>query len=165
VEAEQVLTRRRITYKYRAVISVFIYLGVAVGDIQFLPVVLLQLVNSNGQVTEVFNAEPYMSGEFTKLTNNTDWKNKDRRTDLVLAYSHFTYQASNGNLIIVDIQGWAPLDKKVCTFLTDPQIHSTVYKCFGTGNFREKGYDNFWKMHSECNEICKMLQLIRPLNK
>ncbi|XP_031558814.1 uncharacterized protein LOC116295195 [Actinia tenebrosa] len=135
--------------------------GVPVGDIQFLPVVLLQLVNSNGQ-TEIFNAEPYMSGEFIKLTNNTDWINKHRRTDLVLAYSHFTYQASDGKLIIVDIQGWAPLDNQGCTFLTDPQIHSTVYKCFGTGNFGKEGYDNFWKMHPECNKICKMLGLERP---
>ncbi|XP_031574980.1 alpha-protein kinase 1-like isoform X2 [Actinia tenebrosa] len=138
--------------------------GAPVGDIQFLPVVLLQLVNSNGQ-TEIFNAEPYMSGEFIKLTNNTDWINKHRRTDLVLAYSHFTYQASDGKLIIVDIQGWAPLDNQGCTFLTDPQIHSTVYKCFGTGNFGKEGYDNFWKMHSECNQICKMLKLKRPFNK
>ena len=139
--------------------------GTDVGEIQFLPVVLLQLVDSSGQVVEVFNVEPYMSGEFTKLTDNVDWKNEEKRTDLVLAYSHFTYQASRGKLMIVDIQGWAPHDNKGCTFLTDPQIHSTAYKCFGTGNFKEKGYENFWRMHSECNEICKMLNLVRPENK
>lgn len=133
------------------------------GEIQFLPVVLLQLVDSSGHVTQVFNAEPYMSGEFTKLTNNTDWKNEKRRTDLVLAYSHFTYQESNGKLIIVDIQGWAPLrHNKGCTYLTDPQIHSLVYRCFGTGNLTQTGFQKFWEMHSECNEICKMLKLPRP---
>ncbi|XP_020915674.1 alpha-protein kinase 1 [Exaiptasia diaphana] len=139
--------------------------GGNVGEIQFLPVVLLQLVNSSGHVTNVLNAEPYMSGEFTKLTNNVAWKNTRRRTDLVLAYSHFTYQASDRKLIVVDIQGWAPRDNKGCTFLTDPQIHSPVYKCFGTGNWKKKGFDNFWKMHVECNDICKMLNLVRPPNK
>jgi len=158
--------------KYFAFVSIltlllmecFVFQGGHVGEIQFLPVVLLQLVDSSGHVTQVYNAEPYMSGEFTKLTNNFDWKDEKRRTDLVLAYSHFTYQASNGKLIIVDIQGWAPHDSKGCTYLTDPQIHSSVYRCFGTGNWQQKGFDKFWNMqHPKCNEICKLLRLTRPI--
>ena len=109
-----------------------------------------------------------MAGEFVKLTNNFNFvRRKGIVSDLVLAFSHFTYQASNQLLIIVDIQGWTPdADQTGCTFLTDPQIHSVVYKCFGTGNLRQDGFDSFWKhMHPQCNDLCKKLKLQRPNGK
>lgn len=129
-----------------------------VGHIEFLPVVLLQLVNPNGSLSGVYNVERYMAGEFIKLTNNFQFAiDRGVVSDLVLAFSHFTYQASNGQLIIVDIQGWTPASNEIgCTFLTDPQIHSVVYNCFGTGNLSQKGIDSFWKnMHPQCNDLCK----------
>ena len=145
-----------------------LFLDVNVGHIQFLPVVLLQLVDESGDCVSgaVYNVEPYMAGEFVKLTNNFDFvRREDKMSDVVLAFSHFTYQASNQQLVIVDIQGWTPsaADKAACTFLTDPQIHSVRYQCFGTGNLRQHGIDRFWKqMHPRCNDICIKLGLIRP---
>ena len=136
-----------------------------VGHIEFLPVVLLRLVNENGSLAGLYNVERYMSGEFVKLTNNLNFvRKKGTVSDLVLAFSHFTYQASNKQLIIVDIQGWTPASNQTgCTFLTDPQIHSVVYKCFGTGNLRQDGINSFWKeMHPRCNDFCTKLQLVRP---
>ena len=138
---------------------------VNLGHIEFLPVVLLQLVNENGSSSGVYNVERYMAGEFVKLTNNLNFvTERGLVSDLVLAFSHFTYQASNQQLIIVDIQGWTPTSNQTgCTFLTDPQIHSVVYKCFGTGNLRQKGIDSFWnEMHPQCNDLCKALRLVRP---
>ena len=138
---------------------------VNLGHIEFLPVVLLQLVNENGSLSGVYNVERYMAGEFVKLTNNLNFvTERGLASDLVLAFSHFTYQASNQQLIIVDIQGWTPTSNQTgCTFLTDPQIHSVVYKCFGTGNLRQKGIDSFWnEMHPQCNDLCKALRLVRP---
>lgn len=137
-----------------------------VGHIEFLPVALLQLVNSNGYLSEVYNVERYMAGDFVKFTNNAKFV-RNRGTlvsDLVLAFSHFTYQASNNELIIVDIQGWTPASNEIgCIFLTDPQIHSDVYRCYGTGNLRQKGIDTFWKeMHPECNHLCQKMHLTRP---
>ena len=140
-------------------------LDLTVGHIEFLPVVLLQLVNPNGSLSGVYNVERYMAGEFIKLTNNFQFAiDRGVVSDLVLAFSHFTYQASNGQLIIVDIQGWTPASNEIgCTFLTDPQIHSVVYNCFGTGNLSQKGIDSFWKnMHPQCNDLCKKMQLFRP---
>ena len=136
------------------------------GHIEFLPVALLQLVNSDGYLGEVYNVERYMAGEFVKFTNNEKFV-LDRDTlvlDLVLAFSHFTYQASNNELIIVDIQGWTPASNEIgCTFLTDPQIHSDVYRCYGTGNLGQKGINTFWKeMHPECNKLCRKMHLTRP---
>ena len=107
-----------------------------------------------------------MAGEFVKLTNNLNFVRRvGPVSDLVLAFGHFSYQASNELLVIVDIQGWTPSaeNQSRCTFLIDPQIHSVVYKCFGTGNLRQNGFDGFWRhMHPECNEICEKLQLVRP---
>lgn len=112
----------------------------------------------------IYNVEPFMAGEFTKLTDNFDYAKKSGDgTDLVMAFCHFTYKASGGKLLVVDIQGWVPGDNRSCMFLTDPQIHSPVYKCFGTGNFGFRGFEEFWsKMHPDCNTICKKLGLERP---
>lgn len=138
-----------------------------VSQIEFLPVALLQLVNSDGYLSEVYNVERYMAGDFVKFTNNEKFvRNRDTLvSDLVLAFSHFTYQASNNELIIVDIQGWTPASNEIgCIFLTDPQIHSDVYRyCYGTGNLLEKGIDTFWKeMHPKCNNLCLKMHLTRP---
>ena len=127
--------------------------------------VLLQLVNENGSLSGVYNVERYMAGEFVKLTNNLNYVTKQGLvSDLVLAFSHFTYQASNQQLVIVDIQGWIPASNQTgCTFLTDPQIHSAVYNCFGTGNFGRIGIKIFFnRMHPQCNDLCKALRLDRP---
>ena len=144
--------------------SRFLPIGLNLGQIQYLPVALLQLSERNAHVTSVYNVEPYMSGEFVKLTNNLDFVQRDRKeANQLLAFSHFTFQASNRELLIVDIQGWTPEDSTGCTFLTDPQIHSTVYNCFGTGNLQQRGFDRFWdKMHPMCNTICSSLGLMRP---
>ena len=125
---------------------------------------MLQLFDHDGQVSGVYNVEPYMAGEFVKVSNNLGIARTDRRgADLLLAFSHFTFQASNQELIIVDIQGWTPKDSSGCTFLTDPQIHSKIYNCFGIGNLRHRGFEQFWKkMHPTCNRICTGLGLVRP---
>lgn len=50
--------------------------------------------------------EPYMLGDFVKLTNNT-WKKDERlqATKYGLAFGHFTYQFSDCKDIVVDLQG------------------------------------------------------------
>lgn len=48
------------------------------------------------------------------------------------AFSHFSWQASNGMFLICDIQGWGRL-------LTDPQIHTIDGKGFGAGNLGSEG--------------------------
>lgn len=50
--------------------------------------------------------EPYMLGDFVKLTNNT-WK-KDltfQATEYGLAFGHFTYLFSGQKEVVVDLQG------------------------------------------------------------
>ena len=41
--------------------------------------------------------------------------------DIAQAFSHFTYEASHGRLILIDIQGW---DMGGKVMFTDPQVHT-----------------------------------------
>lgn len=50
--------------------------------------------------------EPYILGEFVKLSNNTKVvKNEYKATEYGLAYGHFSYEFSNGTDVVVDLQG------------------------------------------------------------
>lgn len=50
--------------------------------------------------------EPYILGEFVKLSNNkTVVKNEYKATEYGLAYGHFCYEFSNGTEVVVDLQG------------------------------------------------------------
>lgn len=52
------------------------------------------------------SVEPYILGEFVKLSNNTKVvKNEYKATEYGLAYSHFSYEFSNGTEVVVDLQG------------------------------------------------------------
>lgn len=50
--------------------------------------------------------EPYMPGDFVKLTNNTWKKNgSSKATEYGLAFGHFTYLSSGCQEVVVDLQG------------------------------------------------------------
>lgn len=50
--------------------------------------------------------EPYMLGDFVKLTNNATYTNPDyKATEYGIAFGHFTYQLSGGTEVVVDLQG------------------------------------------------------------
>lgn len=50
--------------------------------------------------------EPFMLGEFVKLTNNTGKKDGSfPATDYGLAFGHFTYLLSGYQEVVVDLQG------------------------------------------------------------
>lgn len=50
--------------------------------------------------------EPFMLGEFVKLTNNTGKKDRSfPATDYGLAFGHFTYLHSGYQEVVVDLQG------------------------------------------------------------
>eukprot|EP00794_Sanderia_malayensis_P009178 gene9178-10152_t len=140
--------------------------GLSFGQVQFLPAVLIELTDVEDQFERYFNVEPYMFGNFTRITNNWTFVNPGdvHGKDLLLAFSHFSFCSSKGKLIIVDIQGWTSEDESGATFLTDPQIHTRDKKGFGTANRGLEGFRLFFvSQHSKCNEICKALKLARPV--
>ncbi|XP_048159649.1 alpha-protein kinase 1 isoform X1 [Corvus hawaiiensis] len=110
------------------------------------------------------SVEPYILGEFVKLSNNTKVvKNEYKATEYGLAYGHFSYEFSKGTDVVVDLQGWVTGNGKGLIYLTDPQIHSLNSKDVSRSNFGKKGiYYFFNDQHVECNEICRCLSLTRP---
>lgn len=107
--------------------------------------------------------EPYILGEFVKLSNNTKVvKNEYKATEYGLAYGHFSYEFSNHRDVVVDLQGWVTGNGKGLIYLTDPQIHSVDQKDVTT-NFGKRGIFYFFNnQHASCNEICHRLSLTRP---
>ena len=63
-------------------------LGIEVSPIQFLPVVMVTLLQHNNEASSVvYNVEPFMEGNFKKLTNNLDWvETEGAGCNLVLAF-------------------------------------------------------------------------------
>lgn len=58
------------------------------------------------EVVGCVTVEPYMLGDFVKLTNNTGKKDVSfQATDYGLAFGHFTYLLSGGQEVVVDLQG------------------------------------------------------------
>ncbi|NWX01099.1 ALPK1 kinase, partial [Caloenas nicobarica] len=132
-------------------------------QIFYIPSAVL-LILEDRTIKGCVSVEPYILGEFVKLSNNTKVvKNEYKATEYGLAYGHFSYEFSNGTDVVVDLQGWVTGNGKGLIYLTDPQIHSLNSKDVSHSNFGKKGiYYFFNDQHVECNEICRCLSLTRP---
>ena len=73
-----------------------------------------------------------MKGDFQKYNNNAGFVidgDERKESQLSQAFSHFTWQYSQGNCMVVDLQGTEDGQ------LTDPQIHTLKKtKGFGKGD-------------------------------
>lgn len=120
---------------------------------------LLKLIDRDNIVCSV---EEYIPGLYVKYSNNNGFVGTEtsttegRERNTPQAFSHFTFVASDYKLMVVDIQG-------VHDNYTDPQIHSTDGRGFGSGNLGTYGMEKFLQTH-RCNEVCRWLGL-RSLNK
>ncbi|XP_006753707.1 PREDICTED: eukaryotic elongation factor 2 kinase [Myotis davidii] len=74
----------------------------------------------------LFHLEHYIEGKYTKYNSNSGFVRDDARLT-PQAFSHFTFERSGHQLIVVDIQGVGDL-------YTDPQIHTEKGTDFGDGN-------------------------------
>ncbi|KAM9367239.1 transient receptor potential cation channel subfamily M member 6 [Phaethornis superciliosus] len=121
---------------------------------RFLEVFLIYCHSANQWLT----IEKYMTGEFQKYNNN----NGDEITpsslleELMLAFSHWTYVYTRGELLVLDLQG-------VGENLTDPSVIKPEDKksgkmVFGPANLGEGAIRNFITKH-RCNSCCRRLKL------
>ncbi|NWV44245.1 TRPM6 protein, partial [Grantiella picta] len=121
---------------------------------RFLEVLLIYCHSANQWLT----IEKYMTGEFRKYNNN----NGDEITptslleELMLAFSHWTYVYTRGELLVLDLQG-------VGENLTDPSVIKPEDKksgkmVFGPANLGEDAIRNFIAKH-RCNSCCRKLKL------
>ncbi|XP_066474154.1 transient receptor potential cation channel subfamily M member 6 [Tiliqua scincoides] len=121
---------------------------------RFLEVFLIYCHAANQWLT----MEKYMTGEFRKYNNN----NGDEITpsnlleEVMLAFSHWTYEYTRGELLVLDLQG-------VGENLTDPSVIKPEDKqsrgmAFGPANLGEEAIRNFISKHC-CNSCCRKLRL------
>lgn len=113
---------------------------------------------ADGTVASSFmSLEPFLEGEYTKYNNNTLYAKEDTPDDhvnrLAQAFSHFTFERSWGDLMVVDLQG-------VGTQLTDPSIHTRDEQRFKlcVTNMYAEGFKCFFASH-HCNSVCRELGL------
>ncbi|KAF4317806.1 hypothetical protein BBO99_00005323 [Phytophthora kernoviae] len=98
----------------------------------------------------ICGVEPFIAGEYHKHNNNFGYVSELER-NTPQTFSHFTYEASGQQILVVDIQG-------VGDHYTDPQIHTQRGKEFGKGNLALRGFERFLESH-RCNPICRYLKL------
>lgn len=125
--------------------------------IRFVDCAILELVQRPVDHTggyPIMILEPMLEGEYKKHSNNFGFVDKEDR-NTPQAFSHFTYQATKGKMIVVDIQG-------VGDVYTDPQIHSNIPESeppiWGQGDMGDTGIYKFFESH-RCNALCKFFGL------
>ncbi|XP_073696374.1 transient receptor potential cation channel subfamily M member 6 [Garra rufa] len=123
---------------------------------RFLDVSLLHW-RSDGQWLTVENN---MSGHFRKYNNNTGEEilPSSGLEEAILAFSHWTYEYTNRELLVLDLQG-------VGADLTDPSLirvddtsSTSGEMAFGPANLGDDAIQSFVLKHT-CNSCCKKLGL------
>ncbi|XP_078069997.1 transient receptor potential cation channel subfamily M member 6 [Mustelus asterias] len=121
---------------------------------RFLEVFLVYCHSANQWLT----MEKYMNGQFRKYNNNNgdELIPTNLLEETMLAFSHWSYEYTRGELLVLDLQG-------VGENLTDPSVIKAEEKTsqemvFGPANLGEEAIRNFTVNH-HCNTCCRKLKL------
>merc|ERR1712139_541953 len=104
----------------------------------------------------IFAAERFLPGAFLKYNSNNGYICDDsvQHHEAVQAFTHFSFAASGGKLLVADLQGVARNEEAL---LTDPQVLS-LEAAFGPGDLGARGMKACLAAH-RCGPTCKKLGL------
>jgi len=110
--------------------------------------------------------EDQLLGIWERFNNNTGYcapfpTDDGTNHETVQAFSHWTYDITDGNMIVVDCQGTFDAQHQVF-HLTDPAVHCVDILRFGGNNMGVTGFKRFFKTH-RCNSYCRQLSLTEQL--
>ena len=126
-------------------------------DILFTKVVTISLYKRSKPF--YCSQEPLIEGPYVKYNSNCGFVNKDVYAASLNAFSHWTYQVTDGYLMVVDLQGAQITSHTGPKFtLTDPALHCKDLARFLSTNLGKKGMHRFFRTH-HCNSICKAMRL------
>ncbi|KAH7943570.1 hypothetical protein HPB52_009226 [Rhipicephalus sanguineus] len=99
----------------------------------------------------LYHMEHFIEGSYIKYNSNSGFISSQATRLTPHAFSHFTFERSGHELLVVDIQGVGDL-------YTDPQIHTAHGSEYGDGNLGVRGMALFFRSHT-CNCVCTGLGL------
>uniref|UniRef100_UPI0037E96C00 transient receptor potential cation channel subfamily M member 6 n=1 Tax=Semicossyphus pulcher TaxID=241346 RepID=UPI0037E96C00 len=119
--------------------------------------VSLVLWHSNGQWLTI---ERNMTGDFMKYNNNTGEEIAPccSLEEMLLAFSHWTYEYSCRELLVLDIQGVGEVLTDPTVIMADNQSGSRGEMLFGPDNLGDAAIKGFLQKHS-CGACCRRLGL------
>ncbi|XP_063753308.1 transient receptor potential cation channel subfamily M member 6 isoform X2 [Eleginops maclovinus] len=123
---------------------------------RFLDVALV-LWQSSGQWLTI---ERNMTGDFRKYNNNTGEEITPccSLEEMLLAFSHWTYEYSNRELLVLDIQGVGEQLTDPTVIMSEDQSGSRDEMLFGPDNLGDDAISGFLQKHS-CGACCRKLGL------
>lgn len=129
---------------------------------QAIDFVVTACLRRNAPGDDCLSLEPYLAGNYVKYNNNTLYVREAAKDDpinpLAQAFSHFTFERSYGDFLVVDLQ-------RVGNLFTDPAIHTKDPERFKLNelNFNADGFKAFFFSH-HCNDVCRQFGLVSNRN-